>query len=183
MLLNLIHDPLDPSGRSKQLLSELQQQEIEVRIWRSMHDAIAPHSGVSRAHKQIIRWAKEQGLPEIIIGEDDVRFLGAGAWKRFLESKPAEFDIYTAGTYCGTIEPDGRVFRFCGTHCYIVHEKFYDVFLSADEEEHIDQWLRGLGMFIVCRPFAAIQWDDFSTNFNKVHDRTKMLAKYKDLIP
>jgi hypothetical protein len=63
---------------------------------------------------------------------------------------------------------------FTGMTLYIVHERFYDTFLSVNPKEHIDHALAGLGRYIVCHPFVATQHNGLSGN-------TGRIEQYEDL--
>lgn len=72
--------------------------------------------------------------------------------------------MYLGGIYYGRIKDDNSVSDFAGTMLYKIHQKFYDTFLSINEEIDIDRALAGKGRFIVCNPFVAIQHEGFSDN-------------------
>ena len=79
------------------LQKELDHEKItNYRIWDGIIDE-NPCVGIARAHKQIIRFAKESRLPEIVIAEDDLHFTTQGAFEFFLSNKPNVFDIYLGG--------------------------------------------------------------------------------------
>ncbi len=138
------------------LMQQLTAQNItDYKIWPAIMDT--PRcKGISRAHKQIIQSAKENGLPEVLVFEDDIKFEAAGAFDYYMQNKPEDFDIYLGGIYRGEIL-DKRVKTFTGFHCYIVRQRFYDTFLGVDETRDIDHALSRLGDYHVCYPFAAIQ--------------------------
>lgn len=155
MVFNVISLP-HREDRRMLLARESEIQGFNYQIWEGIL-AEKPKVGVSRAHKQIVRWAKENEMTKVCIGEDDVHFPAADGWKYFLANEPDDYDIYFAGIYGGNISSDKTLkSKFNGLQCYIVHNRFYDTFLSADENHHIDRWLSGKGKFIVCYPMAAI---------------------------
>ena len=159
-MINIIHNQYRPD-RWQTLMHELNRQEIkDYQIWPAILDSPIC-KGVSRAHKQIVQAAKESGLPEVIIAEDDIKFPAEDGYKYFLSKKPDSFDLYLGGIYRGEIK-DGKTTDFSGLHLYIISAKFYDTFLSIDETKHLDTELKDKGDYHVCYPFAAIQYSGFS---------------------
>lgn len=128
-----------------------------------------PVTGVCLAHKQCIRDAAERQEPYALVMEDDVYFPSADGYRWWLAQLPMEMpDIYLGGIYSllGQREErrDGlwRVDGFCGLHCYLVHRRFFPTFLGLREDIDFDHALRGLGDYVVARPYAAIQRNGFS---------------------
>ncbi len=130
-------------------------------------DAIATlpvHTAVTQSHKLVVRNAMAQGWPQVLIMEDDCWFPSADGFRWFLKQIPTKpFDLFLGGIYGGTADHHGRLQRFNGTHCYIVHSRYYRRFLHATEDQFIDNALSALGgTFYVCQPFAALQRPGFS---------------------
>lgn len=177
MLAHVIHN-LDRQDRTAILTKELSIQKIEMRIWSPIFD-ITPATGIAKAHKQIVQWAKDNNQEEVLIMEDDVRFCGEGAFEYFLDNKPKDFDLYLAGIYYGVIKDDNTVDKFSALHCYIIHSRFYDSFLSCPDKKHIDYHLSGLNsVYKVCNPFAAIQYNGYSDNVKKSMNYDNLLKNY-----
>lgn len=175
MKIAVIHN-FDSHDRFDRLMQEFIGQGIrDYQIFPAIHDQYSVMKGINLAHKQCVQFAKDNGLKEICIMEDDVRFTNPNSFKYFLENKPKDFDIYLSGIYLGEILEDNSVKSFTGFHCYIVNERFYDEYLSVPDDEHIDRALSNLGKYYVCNPFAAIQYNGFSYN-------TKMDMNYDDLL-
>jgi hypothetical protein len=167
------------------LMNELVRQDIvDYKIWDCVMLPSVVES-INASHKMIIRNAKENGDKECIIWEDDCWIPAADGWEYFLKNKPNDFDIYIGGTY-SLNEPDvwkpplQKVNNYVGNHCIIVHEKYYDRFLSVGDKLHIDTAQEGLGDFYVCFPFAAIQRPGFSANNpgEKVNYNTELKERY-----
>src|SRR6266404_95325 len=109
MKLNIIHLP-HRIDRWMLLQQELSAQNIvDFDIWEGIMDDEGPHVGISRAHKQIVKYALERNWSEVLIGEDDLRFTAEGAFDFFISKKPSDFDIYLGGIYCGNIKGDNSV--------------------------------------------------------------------------
>lgn len=122
---------------------------------------------INASHKMIVHKAKEEGLKECCIGEDDLKFESENGWEWFLKNKPDVYDIYAAGSYMSFKRPQEpgalKVDCIVGFHLYMVHERYYDTFLSTKDTDHIDSAQKSDSMF-VCYPFAAIQRPGFSAN-------------------
>lgn len=178
MLINVIHDQ-NRADRRILLQSEILEHGLEVKFWPALQEPVMVFAGINRAHKQVIRWAKEIKLPMVCIGEDDLHLTAPGAWKYFLDHIPTDFDIYLSGIYCGIIRKDRTVNDFCGLHLYIVHERFYDAFLGVSVELHLDRGLANKGKYIVCDQFCAIQRDGYSDNKKKYASYGHLLEGHK----
>jgi hypothetical protein len=147
MNLNIIHLP-HRVDRLKTLNKELAEQQItDYKIWDGIIDPDLPCKGISKAHKQIIIFAKKETLSEILIAEDDIHFTSSGAFKYFLSMKPTSYDIYLGGIIWGKIKEDNSVDDFSGNTLYMVNESFYDVLLSTPENEDFDRAIayKGIG--------------------------------------
>lgn len=173
MVANIIHNIAD-TERYKLLCEQLDRQNIQSVLWSGILGFDAK-TGISKAHKQIVQWAKEKCKKEVLIMEDDVLFPAEDGFQYFLKSKPDNFDVYLGGVYLGWDKlQDGRVKRhFSGLHCYIVHQKFYDTFLEIDEVQSLDNSLAklailGLADIRVCMPMACVQQEIPSTNYKGV---------------
>lgn len=164
-ILHLPHGEGYPPHRQKRydtLIKELKSQSIiDYWIWNGIEDKF-PHTGISKAFKRVVQYAKDNELPMVAIAEDDVRFSHPDSWKYFLENIPPYFDLYLSSFYSGMITFDNRIENFRGMTCFIVAKKFYDKFLSADEEKNIDHALDGLGEYFVCPYFPCTQHPGFS---------------------
>ncbi len=157
--IHIIHDRSNVE-RSRFLNATIAVFGISPVIWPAVPGNIA------EAHKQIVRYAKEQKLKEILIAEDDVFFYGIHALEHYLANKPKTFDLYLGGVY--THKPElpceGNIVRmFSGLHLYTVHQRFYDLFLGMDTTKNsLDNALsqsaiKGFGKYVVCYPYAAVQ--------------------------
>lgn len=161
MQLNVIHNILRRE-RFQTLLDERDTQGLDLVLWPAIMDAQRPFVGICRAHKQIVRWAKQTGLREVCIGEDDLKFLAPGAWWYFLDQKPKDFDIYLGGVFHGHIAPDNSITDWCGMTLYIVRERFYDTFLNLNEANNLDRELANKGRYLVCDRMVCSQHPGYS---------------------
>lgn len=169
MVTHVIHDLLR-KDRYELLQKEIAEQNLEVRMWDAIKST-KPKMGISLAHKQIVRWAKENNESEIIIMEDDCHWVAKGAFDYFISKKPKDYDIYLSSIMWGRIDGDNTVPDYAGNQCYIIHQRFYDTFLEADRNKDIDRAIARKGRFIVCQPFATQQHETVSDNRRKIIHR------------
>ncbi len=178
MHLNIIH--LKYRKDRLQLLEfQLANQNIQhFTIWDGIYDE-NPKRGIAKAHKQIIRWARDQNFPSVLIAEDDIEFTEKGTFEYFTKNEPQDFDLYLGGITYGIIDKNNSVADFAVTHLYKIHQKFYNIFLSTSEENDIDRSLANKGKFLVCNPFVAIQHNGFSDNQKKIQNYDLNFKKRK----
>jgi hypothetical protein len=173
---NIISNPKRLS-RVAQLEKEMKRQGIEdYKLWPSVHVPSAPaRTGVSRAHKQIVQWAADEGLEEVCIFEDDIFFPSPDGWRYFLSNKPKEYDLYLGGLTRGTIDENKITERYTGQFCYFIHDKYYDTFLRTDEKMDIDGAQNGKGDFHGCYPYACFCYPGWSDNYGGQMDYSHIL--------
>lgn len=171
MIAQIIKDQYRPHS-NETLDDELDLQEIDHLIWPACHEPADTVASINKSHKKIVEYAKDKGLPEICILEEDVMFLSPGAWQYFLDNKPKDFDLYLGGCYGLNQEAYKRIaegkgavpiHNFAGLHCYIISESYYEKFLALPVNKHIDDQ-PGMGRFYVCSPFIALQHPGWSSN-------------------
>lgn len=171
--------------RAKLLRREVRNHPVRVRLWSGVQVKGLAFRGIAQAHKRIVRWAKDAGLPEVCIAEDDLHILGKGALGYFISRKPAEYDLYLASVYQMGPVQDAVLERFTGMTLYFIHSRYYDTFLDTPEIDHIDREMSNWstktktftpkGLFTVCMPFTVIQHGGRSDNKGKVVDYTKFM--------
>lgn len=167
------HDPL---------IKELQRQKItDYEIWPCI---IRPNilESITLSFKMIVRAAKDSGLKEVAIGEDDLMFPADDGWEYFLNNKPDVFDVYIGGTYYINrpeeyTPPVIKVNEWVGNHLIIISERYYDTFLSLPDKSHCDTANSGRGDFYVCFPFAALQRPCYSSNNGSVVNYNSILKQ------
>ena len=158
------------SERIPKLLKELSDQNItNYELWEGLYLPSIKES-INRSHKQIVQFAKLAEFDEVAIAEDDVRFTNPKGWQYFIEHKPTDFDLYLGGLFLGVPDNDNVVESFTGMTMYIISQRFYDTFLSVENDAHIDHSLKGLGRYIVSNPLVVTQWNGVSGNTGKFED-------------
>ena len=170
MRVNVLHDSR-MFGRLELLLEELKRQGItDYKIWDSvLSDSVI--KSINLSQKQIIQDAKDNGLEEVCLMEDDCYFPNEKGWEYFLSNKPKQYSIYLGGSYWVDNRTQyqtriTKVNQYVGHHCIIVHNSYYDTFLSVPEHLHIDTAQANLGDFYLCYPMAALQRESVSANNN-----------------
>jgi hypothetical protein len=148
--------------RQKALIPRLEEQGIEYEWHYGIMDKMIPFAGIARSHKSIVRKARSRKDKFCCIAEDDVVFTALGSWQHFLNNMPEEFDLYLGGISNGHIALNNTCKDFRGLFLYVIHERFYDTFLSLNELTNIDAELAGKGLYYVCNPFAVIHADGHS---------------------
>lgn len=168
------------------IVRQSKQMGLILRFWEGeifRGNFVDGRIGVCRAFKRIVRWAKENNLDRVTIGEDDLVFSSPNAWKYYVANIPEDYDIYYGGIYDGEIS-EGRIVKGYAGHTIItVHNRFYDFFLSADEEPlHLDRWLGQYCSeykFIVCIPFVVTQIQGYSDNHKNMANHSSFLENMK----
>lgn len=149
----------------------------------------SPRLGIAKAHINAISHAKENKWPSVMIFEDDVLFQAKNKTIEYVQNClfniPENWNVLLGGVYEGRVKPYSdywdSIGQFCGLHCYIVNEKFYDKFLSYNEKHHIDRWVNfsGSNNVYVTKKFFAIQKPGYSDNVKKDTDYSVKLKGYK----
>lgn len=185
MKLNIIHLPTkyfqpytkefdESAKRQISFQKEMQEQGIEYQVWDAILDEVNPFVGCSQSHKMIVRDAKERGAKMVAIAEDDITFFAPGAYDYFINNTPGIFDLYLGTTYSAVQYPDGKIKDFFDSLIlYMVHERFYDKFLSMPEVSHLDRELSRItndNVYRICQPIVCAQVDGYSFNARYVRN-------------
>lgn len=153
--------------REESAIRQAKEQGYYLRFIEGIEIRTDRKQGICLGHKSIIRDAKENGYPMVCVLEDDTVWFASGAWDYFLENIPEDFDIYFSMCYVCAIEENRIKGVFSGMTCYIVHERFYDFFLSIPDSCHIDRHLgltANIHKYIVCPKFVCYQFGGKSDN-------------------
>jgi hypothetical protein len=181
--LNILHIP-DRLDRYEILTKHLGEMAItDYKLWDGYVDKHNSKKSIHLGHRQIVQYAKDNKLPYIIIAEDDITFFDIGAYEYYLDNFPQSFDLYFGMVMVGLIDKNNRIDSICsGMTIYAVHERFYDFFLSMDENTHIDRESTKYHEqfeFFVCDKFVATQNSSKSTNSGRCTDFTPLLEGRK----
>ena len=160
------------------LMEVLKEQNItDYEIWPCL---IYPDvvESINASHKMVVKKAKDDGLKECCIAEDDLFIPHKNGWEWFLKNKPERFDIYVGGNYLPFDKMGEGAFKvdcIVGLHLYIIHSRYYDTFLDTPNKRHIDTEQKSKEMYC-CYPMAAIQRAGFSANNKSVVNYNGILS-------
>lgn len=179
MVLNIIGG--DRPGRTKNLMYEIDRCGIEnYKLWPPIKLPSIKES-INKAHRQIVEWAYNEGVEEILIAEDDFKSTHQDSFRFFLSKKPEFYDIYLGGIFLGDLDECDKVKSFTGLTMYFVHSRYFETFISIPGIDHIDHELsKEGGEFIVCNPFPFTQYSGISSNTGKFEDYNE-LFKFRNL--
>lgn len=179
-MLNILHLP-ERYDREKILLDHLKEMGIgDYTIVSGYRDKHNTKKSIHLGHRKIIQDAKDNNLPYVIVAEDDITFFDIGAYEFYLSKTPQSYDIYFGMIMVGQIDKESnRIISQCsGMTLYTVHERFYDFFLSMDENTHIDRELTKYHEkfeLLVCPQFVCTQNSSKSNNSHRCMDFTPLL--------
>lgn len=159
------------ADRRANVEKQSQEQGFEYKLWLGIEGNLRRCTNISQAFKQIVRYAKEEKFERITIGEDDLFFTAPGAWQHYLINFPDEYDIYLGGVYKATMNGNRIMNGYSGNTLITVHERFFDFFLSANENDHLDRWLGNFAhkfLYLVCQPYVVKQDGSYSDNHMRV---------------
>jgi len=160
--VNVIFDDRHTPDDYGRLLGEFIEQGItNFKFWSAIVLSHSVVDSIAASHKMIVQDAKDRGIKECIVLEQDAAFTSPNAWKYFLDNKPDKFDLYLWGSHIVPVSNN----CVCGFQCYIISEQFYDRFLSTPKNNHIDTYMDTLkGDYHYCYPFPCLQRPGFSAN-------------------
>lgn len=151
--------------------------EIFDAIWKQ-----PGYIGISESFKSIIRKAKEDGLKQVLIFEDDIKFTSDRSKEQFqkcIDSLPDEWDVLLGGIYSLTnlndLENESingcikKIGDFSALHCTLLNHTVYDKILKHDPLSkycHLDRYIGKMSRYTVntyvCYPMIAIQKTTYS---------------------
>lgn len=158
--------------RREQAEQQVKEQGAYARFWEGIVNRHNRKEGVCKAHKQIVRDAKECGYKQVVIAEDDILFFqsknGELAWDYFLKSIPEDYDLFLAMCYVCDLSKDNRITGvFSSLTLYVINERFYDFYLSIPDDCHIDRHLgltSNIHKYFVAEKFCCYQDGSRSDN-------------------
>lgn len=162
------------SDRRQLLIDHLYDLRLNYTFWTGIDTPLDPKrlalTNINLSHKRIVESAKIHRLPSVLVAEDDLRFSCSDSFRYYIDNTPESYDMYFGMIYSGHIQ-DGRIMHgFSGLQFYMVHERFYNVFLSAPETKHLDSWLGERCHeyeFKCCEPFVCYGESGYSDNFKR----------------
>lgn len=158
--------------RLGRLMKELEGQGIkDYTIMPGFYDPVNTKEAIHKGHRMIVELAKKQGFENCIIAEDDIVFSSPNSYKYFLSCIPDSYDLFCGLFYAGELK-DNRVMNGASgiMTLYSIHNRFYDFFLSLNNNTHIDREL-GLTAFeheyYVVSPECVKQRGGYSHNLKR----------------
>jgi len=177
MVLNVVYDNRHPEDYGRLLGEFIQQGITSYKFWDCIVDKDSVVKSINLSHKMIVKDAKENNYPFALVAEQDLTFTCPTSWEYFLKNKPEKYSLYLWGSYIVPISNN----KVCGLQLYFIDSSFYDVFLSAPDNVHIDTYMDELkGDYRYCYPFPALQRPGFSANNKAICDYNKILSE-KDI--
>src|SRR3972149_3295685 len=118
--------------RKEHMLNLIQKHNLYVKFYHPIKNEKNPRLGCRDSHQSVIRYAKEKGLKNILILEDDIDFLNE------LRPLPQEYDLLFFGgipilPLGNDLEHWKRWSIWCA-HAYIVNSHMYDRILEHKGE-------------------------------------------------
>lgn len=161
--------------RLQNLHSELEKCNItDYTIVEGFYDPINTKQAIHKGHKLIVQLAKEQGMGNVIVAEDDLVFSSPNSYSYFLSQIPEDYDLFVGLIYDwpGQVNEQHRILNgMSGTHTLLsINSRFFDFILSQPDDVHCD---RNLGQYAykfkyyVCNPMVVTQRGGYSFNLRR----------------
>lgn len=158
--------------REQQLIRQLEWNKVPYLLWEGIDNPNNVKESITKGHKKIIQYAKDNNLPFINIAEDDLMFTHKDSYKYFNEQTPDYYDLFCGVIYAGTVENNRILNGMSATHTlYKISQRFYDFVLSLPDDIHIDRELGSTAFkhkYYVCEPFVCTQSGGYSDNLRQV---------------
>jgi len=148
--------------RRIQVENELKRMNLRAERYPAIFNKDASTIGCSESHLDLINKVKNENLDEVMIIEDDFRFLiEEEEFKKFLNKiKDVNYDLIMIGYNLIRSEPYndflGKVIEAQTTSGYIIHKNFYD--------KLIENWKEGLELY---KKFPNEHWNYILDQFWK----------------
>lgn len=177
--LNILH-LTRREDRMQQLLRQLQWNKVSATFWEGDDEPENVKRAITRGHKKIVQFAKDNNLPFINVAEDDILFTHKDSYKYFNEQVPEDYDLFFGLIYSGEVNSENRVMNGMSgvMTMYRVNKRFYDIFLSQPDGEHID---RGLGNFCFKFKFYVVP-EYCCTQSGGYSDQLKQIMYYSEYL-
>jgi GR25 family glycosyltransferase involved in LPS biosynthesis len=125
------------TDRREEFESEAKKLGIEVERFSAI-ERTPGGIGCSASHLQLLKRARYEGLPEVLLFEDDFECLvSKEEFETVLKSLPSDYDVVMLSYNLIRGEPYnerfGKVIEAQTTAGYIVHSKFYDTLIETWE--------------------------------------------------
>lgn len=158
------------TDRAIALINQFKTHPVPVMFWEGVLSEKTPAANINKAHKAIVQYAKDKGLPYVIIAEDDIVFADKGAWEFYLKNMPTDFDLYLGMVYSAQVEGNRIINGFSGLTLYAINSRFYDFFLSMPPAVHIDRHMGQYAYkykYFICPEYVCYQSGGYSDNLKR----------------
>ena len=196
------------TDRLNNVIKKFEQYNLPLYRIPAIRDSVG-WKGCGYSHISVIKMAKEQNLPSVLIIEDDCipteHFKNWFVIQEWLEKHRTKWDIFIGGnSYYGfwvnekdNIEPlcqleDIKLYKTktAAFHFYYVNSSAYDKMLewetyiqTHNESMPIDLWPDKVNLnSISCTPFIALQQPSYSDIEKDVRDYDTQMKKSEELI-
>ena len=170
--LNILHLKRR-QDRYDNLMKQLASNNItHYTIWEGYDEPKNVKQAISKGHRHIIGLAREQGLKNCIIAEDDVCFTHPNSYQYFLDQTPDDYDLFFGLVYSGNVNEENRVMTGMSgiMTLYNINSRFYDFFLDQPNDQHIDRWFGNFChqyKFYVVPKYCVYQLGGYSDNLKR----------------
>jgi len=129
------------------------------------------------AHKRAVKFAADRNWPEVLIMEDDVKFINSPKLVEYAEAAfneaPNDFKILAGGVYGGKVKAVSKywneVTNFAGAHFLVYKSEVYNDILNFDfGTKQYDRALSLICKVGVLNKFIAIQNNGYSDHRKKI---------------
>lgn len=165
------------------LVRQLEWNKVPHIFWEGIDNPNNVKESITKGHKRIIQYAKDNNLPFINIAEDDLVFTHKDSYKYFNEQVPEDYDLFFGLIYAGSVEENQIKNGMSGTMTlWKCHNRFYDHILNLPDNCHIDRELGGTAFkhkYFVCPEFCCVQSGSYSDNLRRSMDYSPYLIDKK----
>jgi GR25 family glycosyltransferase involved in LPS biosynthesis len=125
------------TDRRQQFEEEAERMKLSIERFPAIQHSVGG-IGCTKSHIEVLKQAREQHLPEVMIFEDDFEFLvSREEFDSILASVPDDYDVVMLSYNLQRSEPYnerfGRVLDVQTTSGYLVSSRFYDTLLATWE--------------------------------------------------
>lgn len=171
-ILNILHLERR-EDRLQQLIRQMEWNKVPYTLWEGFDEPGNVKQAITRGHKKIIKYAKDNNLPFINIAEDDLVFTHKDSYKYFNEQVPDDYDLFFGLFYQAEVNEERRILNGMSgvLTLFRVNNNFYDFFLEMPDDVYTDRYL-GLTAFkhkyYVVPEFCCFQSGGWSDNLRQV---------------
>lgn len=146
--------------------------------------------GISTAHKNAVKFAKDQGWEYVLVMEDDLKLSSSPNLRWYvneaLNNLPSNWGALSGSCYCGRPNHYNKYWSlvkdFCGCHFMIYKYDSYDSIINHDFRiKNYDREVSKILDIYIMNKLIAKEYPGFSDHLNKEVNHDNHNAKYKKL--